>query len=146
MIFSDTLSAGTARLAGPPRRWIERRSSHGPATTHAPGSGAGIQSAGTVPEVREPAETETTKTEAAKLRDELSGVRRDLKAARKRGETLARERDRAREMEATAREERQSAEREARRLEGLVRLAGGKSEGALPGGLGRRRCLVRLNP
>ncbi len=129
-----TVSAGAARLAGPPRRWIGRRRSYGPATTRAPGSGAGMSSAGTGPEVRAPAETETAKTEGAALRDELSGLRRDLKAARKRGETLARERDRAREMEATARVERESAEREARRLEGLVRLAGGNPKAPFPVG------------
>ncbi len=126
------VSAGAARLAVRPRRWMGRRRAHGPATTPAPGSGAGVSSGGTAPEVPQPPGTKTRKTEAAALRKELSGVRRDLQAARKKSETLAGERDRARELEAAAREERQGAEREARRLEGLVRFLGGDPRTPFP--------------
>ena len=70
--------------------------------------------------------------EAATLRRELSDLKRDLRSAQQKSETLAGERDRARQAEATAREERDEARRDAARLEGLVRLNGGDPQAPFP--------------
>lgn len=70
--------------------------------------------------------------EAEALRRELSAARRDLRAERRRSRSLTGERDRSREAEAVARTERDEARREARRLEGLVRLRGGDPKTPFP--------------
>ena len=131
------LSAVAGRLGSAPRRWGRRR---GRAKGAPPPAGPGAdappppQVEGATPAAK-PAPlppADAAEREAATLRRELSAAQRDLRTAQRKGETLAGERDRARELEAAAREERDEARHDARRLEGLVRLLGGDPRAPFP--------------
>lgn len=69
---------------------------------------------------------------AEALRAKLSAAEREIRTERSKNKALVKERDGARDQEATTRSERDDALREKRRLEGLVRLRGGDPAAPFP--------------